>query len=100
MTVQMVRFTTTPPKVADIETAIHSMISAVNNSQPTGVRYAAVKLDDGLTFVLLLELAEGVENPLPSIPEARAVQQQLPSWASEPTAPQPVTVLGSYRLFG
>ena len=99
MTLQMVRFTTSSSNVAEIERAIESMIAAIQNAQPQGVRYAVTRLADGVTFQLFLELADGVENPLASIPEARAFQQKLPTWAVEPPAAQPVTVLGSYRLF-
>lgn len=90
MTVQMVRFTTTEANVADVETAIASLIDAIDEAQPAGTRYAATKLADGSTFLLILELAGGVENPLPSIPEAREFQQQMATWADEPPAPEPV----------
>lgn len=99
MTLQMVRFTTTEVNVTEIETAIESMIAAINEAQPPGTRYAAAKLADGLTFLMILGLANGVENPLPSIPEARAFQQRMPTWATEPPTPQPVAVLGSYGFF-
>lgn len=99
MTVQMLRFTATESDVAEIEAAVASMIAALGETRPPGVRYAATKLADGVTFLLLLELADGVDNPLPAIPEARAFQRRMPTWAIEPAAPEPVTVLGSYELF-
>lgn len=99
MTVQMVRFTTDKANVVEVEKAIDSMMAAIDEAQPAGTRYAATRLADGVTFVLILELAGGVDNPLPAIPAARAFQQQLPTWATEAPAPQPLTVLGSYRLF-
>lgn len=99
MTVQMVRFTATEADVAEIESAITAMLAAVVEAAPPGVRYAATKLADGVTFVLLLDLADGTENPLPAIPEARAFQQRMATWATEPPVPQPLTVLGAYRLF-
>jgi hypothetical protein len=98
MTVQMVRFTTTEDHVAEVEAGMDAMIAAIRGAQPAGTRYAACRLGDGATFVLLLELDDGVENPLPGIPEARALQQQMAVWAAEPVAPEPVTVVGSYRL--
>ncbi len=72
MTVQMVRFSATEASVAEVERAIESTIAAINEVQPSGTRYAAGKLADGLPFLLLLELADGVENPLPSIVGAGA----------------------------
>jgi hypothetical protein len=100
VTLQMVRFTTTEEQVSEVEAAVASMMAAIDEARPAGTRYAATKLADGVTFLLFLELAEGVENPLPAIPAARAFQQQMATWAVEPPAPQPVTVLGSYALFG
>ena len=99
MTVQMVRFTTTPEHVPEIERRIAALVTALADEQPAGVRYAATKLSDGLTFMLWLELAEGVdENPLPAIPAAREFQQGLGAWTAAPPTPEPVTVVGSYRL--
>lgn len=99
MTVQMVRFTTTEVNIAGIEKAVAAMFAAIDEAQPPGIRYAAGRLADGLTFPLILDLADGVEHPLPSIPEARAFQQQMCAWATEPPTSQPITVLRSYRLF-
>ncbi len=49
-----------------------------------------------MTVVGLLELADGVENPLPTLPAARAFQQDLAQWiVGEPTVPVPLDVLGA-----
>ncbi|WP_406286679.1 hypothetical protein [Embleya sp. NBC_00896] len=95
----MVRFTADEAHVADIEKAIEAMHAAIRRARPTGARYASCKLADGVTFVNMLELAEGVENPLRGIPECLEFQRRLPNWLAEPPAPETVTVLGSYRLF-
>lgn len=52
-----------------------------------------------MRFVALLELEEGVENPLPSIPECREFRERLPSWVAEPPAPQELEVVAAYGLF-
>jgi hypothetical protein len=96
MTVQIVRFTADPADVADIEAAIETMIAAVHREQPAGTRFTSWKLADGVTFLNVLELADGVDNPLPAIPECREYQQQLVRWVAEPPRPQPVTVVASY----
>jgi hypothetical protein len=43
-------------------------------------------------------LFDGVANPLPAIPRAAAFRQQLQGWAAP--GPQPVNVLGDYRMTG
>ena len=96
MTVQIVRFTADPADVPDIEAAIGTMVAAVHRERPPGTRFTSWKLADGVTFLNVLELADGVDNPLPGIPECRAYQQRLAQWVGEPPSPQPGTVVGSY----
>ena len=89
--------------VGEVEAGIGTMISAIEQEQPKGVRYAYGKLPDGVTFLALLELEDGVENPLPGIPACREFQENLRNnlLAESPASgPEPLTVLGSYGLFG
>jgi hypothetical protein len=48
----------------------------------------------------MLHLADGAANPLPAIPEAAAFRQDMPRWAVTPPVPEPMTVLGDYRMLG
>jgi hypothetical protein len=96
MSVQIVRFTADEADVADVEAAIAAMVAAIHRAEPSGTRFTSWKLADGVTFLNVLELAEGVENPLPGIPECRAYQQKLVQWLAEPPSPQPVSVVGAY----
>ena len=52
-----------------------------------------------MTYLNLLELEDGMENPLPALPEAKAFQEKLKSWLAEPATSEALTVIGSYRLF-
>jgi hypothetical protein len=52
-----------------------------------------------VTSVAVLELDDGVDNPLPALPEFRAFQEHLKNWMAEPPISEPVTVIGSYRFF-
>lgn len=52
---------------------------------------------DSSEFVGLLELDEGVDNPLPSIGAARDLQAAVAKWVTgDAPAPQPLDLLGSY----
>jgi len=75
------------------------MFAAIEEAKPQGVRYASSKLPDGVTFVILLALEDGIENPLTAVPEFREFQQSLSGWLSEPPIAEPLTVVGSYELF-
>lgn len=61
--------------MADVETAIGQVFSAIDRAEPENVRYASCKLADGVTFVAVLEVDEGTENPLPALPEFREPQE-------------------------
>jgi hypothetical protein len=96
VTVQIVRFTVDTTDVPDVEAAIGTMVAAIHRERPPGARFTSWKLADGVTFLNVLELAEGVENPLPVIPECRAYQQRIAQWVAEPPRPQAVTVVAGY----
>jgi hypothetical protein len=100
MTVLIVRYQVREECVDDVSAGIEQMIAALGQEQPKGVRYALGRLLDGVTFVGLLELAEGVDNPLPGIAAARDFQQKLPGWVvGDPPVPAPMDVVGSYDSY-
>jgi len=77
MTVLMVRSTVKPEFAADVEHALQRMFTAIGRAQPAGVRYASYRLPDGVTYVAQLEIADGIENPLPAIQEFQEFQAGL-----------------------
>lgn len=99
MSVLMVRAKVKERHVAEVEAAAEKMFAAIADAEPDGVRYASCKLADGVTFVVLLEVADGVENPLLSLPAFSEYQEMLKGWIAEPPTPEQLTVVGSYRLF-
>ena len=99
MSVTMIRAKVKDESVADVEAAVAKMFSAIEEAEPQGVRYASCRLADGSTFVILLQLENDTENPLPAVPEFRQFQESLNGWISVPPVPDQLTVVGSYRLF-
>lgn len=100
MSVTIIRAKVKEEHVDEAEAATQKMFAAVSQAQPEGVRYASLKLPDGVTFVALVEVAEGVENPLPAIPEWREFGENLNAWRVEDPSVEQAEVVGSYRLFG
>ncbi|MGQ4388989.1 antibiotic biosynthesis monooxygenase family protein [Streptomyces sp. SAS_270] len=96
MTVLMVRSTVKPEFTAELEDALRKMFTAIENAGPAGVRYASYRLPDGVTYVAQLELADGVENPLPAIQEFRDFQASLKDWLTGPPTVEHFEVRGSY----
>jgi hypothetical protein len=99
MSVQMAEAKIKAEGVADVQAAATKMFAAIDAAQPEGIRYAWCLLPDGETFVALVQVDDGVENPIPGLPEFRELQEDLKGWLAEPPNAQPVTVVGSYRLF-
>jgi hypothetical protein len=99
MSVITVRAKLKEEHIPDAVAAVKRMFAAIEREQLEGIRYASVMLEDGVTFVAMLEVEDGVENPLADLPEAQAFYDSLPGWYAEPPEVGPGTVIGSYRLF-
>ena len=99
MSVMMVRAKVRTELAAEAEAAVRKVFSAIEAAQPEGVRYASARLPDGETFVILLALEEGIDNPLPALPEFREFQAGLARWLAEPPVQEQLSIAGSYRLF-
>lgn len=84
--------------VTEVEAAATAMFAAIEAAAPSGVRYGSAKLADGVTFVVTLHL-DGEDNPLAAIPEFNRFQAGLPGWLAEPPVVEPLSVVGSYRLY-
>jgi len=87
-----------PEKVADLEAAASAVFEMLATERPKNVRYMSLKGSDGVTFVAMLDIAEGIENPLPSLSAFRDFQSRLPDWIDGPPAADQMTVVGSYGI--
>lgn len=85
--------------IDEIEAAGRTLFSAIDHEQLQGIRYASCRLPDGVTYLNILGLEDGIANPLPALPEATEFQARLKSWLAEPATSESLTIIGSYRLF-
>ena len=99
MSVLMVRSKVKEDSVAEVEAGIAKVFAAIDEAQPRGVRYTSCKAADGVTFMALLQLDDGVENPLFGLPAFREFQENLKDWVDGPPAAEQLTVVGSYGFF-
>jgi hypothetical protein len=99
MSVMMIRAKLKGESVSDVDAAAEKMFAAINAAQPGGVKYASMRLPDGVSAVAFLALEDPADNQLQAIPEFREFQEQLPEWLAEPPIVEPLTVIGSYDLF-
>ncbi|WP_406311759.1 hypothetical protein OHA77_24035 [Streptosporangium sp. NBC_01639] len=99
MPVLMIRYQVADEGVAELVDAIEAAFAAVEAQRPEGIRYAYLRQAGSTEFIALLDLDEGVENPLPGIEAARRLQATVAKWAVGTGAtPQPFEVLGAYRM--
>jgi hypothetical protein len=76
------------------------MFAAIENERPERIRYSAYRVGDSETFVILLELQEGTENPRPGIAAVGTFQEDLRGgWLAEPPLMEQLTLVGEYRSF-
>lgn len=99
MSVQMAQVKIKTESVPDVQAATERMFAAINEAQPEGIRYASLLLADSQTLIALVQVDDGVENPIPGFPEFRELQELVESWRATPPTVQALTVIGSYRLF-
>jgi hypothetical protein len=99
MSVLMVHSKIEADRSADVQAAVTKVIEALDAAQPEGTRYASLLLPDGETFVALLQVDDGVANPLPGLPEYQELLKIVEGSRAAPAIVQHGTVTGSYRLF-
>jgi hypothetical protein len=99
MKVLMVRAKVKDEYVAEIESAGERLFAALHREQPQGIRYTTCRLSDSVTYVNIIAIDDGIDNPLLALPEARTFQEGLKQWLAEPPTSEQLTVLGSYRFF-
>ena len=87
-----------PEHDENVRQAAAELFAAVDRAQPANLRYGSCQLADR-TYLILLQVTEGTENPLPSLPEFHRFQSVLRDAAESPSSPMPARVVGSYRLF-
>ncbi len=100
MSVVMVRQKVKDGSLEEGEAAVRDLFATLDRVRPEGVRYASTRVVDSSTFVILLELAEGIEDPRPAIPEYLRFLEQLKGWVDGPPVIEQLDVVGSYNLFG
>jgi hypothetical protein len=100
MTVMMVRQKVKDGSIEEGEAAVRDLFATLDRVRPEGVRYASTRVADTSTFVILLELADGIDDPRPAIPEYVQFLEQLTRWVDGPPVIERLDVVGSYNLFG
>ena len=66
------------------ESAANGITRALRKAAFCGIRYTICKSNDGITFLGILHLSEGMENPLPTLAEGKTFLKGLETWLASP----------------
>jgi hypothetical protein len=93
----MVRYKVKADRSEENERYISKVFEELSLEQPAGFRYAALKLEDGVSFVHLV-FAEPSESPvsLADMPAFKAFVADISDRCDEPPVASGVTYVGSY----
>jgi len=97
----MIRYKVKADRAIENERYITSVFEQLKREKPAGVRYAAFKLDDGVSFVHIvsIEAADG-RNPLTDLSAFKAFSAEVQDRCEEPPVAVDLNEIGSYALFG
>ena len=95
----MVRYKVRPDRVQENEGLLRAVYAELKRMQPTGLRYAPFRLEDGVSFVHVAQTEEG-QNPLTEVAAFREFQKEIGDRCEEPPVVAELHEVGSYHFFG
>jgi hypothetical protein len=97
----MVRYKVKPDRVAENERSIASVFEQLDREQPAGLRYASFKLDDGVSFMHIVEVdTPDGSHPLQALSAFSAFTASVRDRCDEPPVSVELHAVGAYHLFG
>ena len=91
----VVRYTTRPEAAGENEKLIKAVFAQLAERLPEGLRYVAIRLDDGVSFIHVAVL-ENDHNPLAALPAFGDFTSAISERCTDGPAPVNGTVVGSY----
>jgi hypothetical protein len=100
MSVTIVRYKTKPDRAEENQALIAKVFGELDDSGPAGLRYAAFRLADGVTFVHVasIETDDGT-NPLGATAAFPEFVREINDRIEEGPLASEATVVGSYRFW-
>ena len=95
----VVRYTTRPGSADENEKLIKAVFAQLTEQLPDGLRYVAIRLDDGVTFMHIAVL-EDDNNPLASLPAFGEFVSAIGERCTDGPTPVNGTVVGAYGIAG
>lgn len=96
-TITVVRYTTAPETAADNAALIRDVFAELADQHTDGIRYAALRLDDGVSFVHVAAIT-GEQNPLTASSAFKAFQAGIADRCVRGPRAASATLIGSHGL--
>ena len=97
----LIRYRTKPESADENQRLVENVYEELKTRDPGGVHYATLRLEDGVTFMHLFSTdSDSAANTLGGITAFAEFLRGLPERCAEQPVSQPVSILGSYRMFG
>jgi hypothetical protein len=84
VTIQTVRFNVKDKHGKEFESAANGITRALRKAAICGIRHTMCRSNDETTFLGILQLSEGMENPLPTLAEGKISLNGLETWLASP----------------
>ena len=97
MSQMIVQYKVKPEQVERNEALVRAVYAELATVQPAGLRYATFRLDDGVSFLHIVETEDGTD-PLPEIAAFRAFVENIGDRLDEGPVPTKVSEIGTYRF--
>jgi hypothetical protein len=91
----VVRYTTRPEAADENERLITAVFAQRADERPDGIRYVAIRLEDGVSFVHVA-LSDGDDNPLPKLATFAEFVSAIGTRCVDGPSPANGTVIGDY----
>jgi hypothetical protein len=95
---KVIRYKTKPECADENERLIGEVFAELARENPEGLRYAAFRLDDGLSFLHVAQV-DGDENPLTTSKAFGEFQSGIGARIAEGPMQADATMVASYRLY-
>jgi hypothetical protein len=82
------------------EELIRAVYDELDRTQPEGLHYATLRLDDGVTFIHIAEEPENGPSPLPKIAAFQRFTDGIADRCDQAPIVRTAREVGSFRMFG
>jgi hypothetical protein len=92
----MIRYKVKPDRVDENERLVRAVYEELSRGQHDGFQYSTYRLDDGVTFVHVVQSEEG-RGPLGELEAFQRFNDRIAERCQEQPVATPIETIGSYR---